>query len=275
MIGIRKNIWFVFCFCLRAWAAILKFLGLLGIVSRLFLQWQLPFLRHMVCYLRFFCAHQFIEEFKMNKFVFVMRHSLVAIAMCMFGSASVHASIVVVDNGTTLTTTYDETFVLTSNVTTGGLNLHGIIFHNMFADVFTGGNPNNGIFNFRAAVNGGSEISLSRWGGWNYRVGEDSPGAGWSPENGLGLLWDANLLGGAVVGDSVRLFGSMTHDKGGFHHLPDFAPTTVEFSSYNGDVFATQDVNQQHVPVPEPATLALIGLGLAGIAFSTKKKTDR
>lgn len=201
-----------------------------------------------------------------------MKKILALIAIHLFCTAAAKASILVVDNGNTLTTTFDETFILSNDVTYGYVGLHGIVFHNVFADVFTDGNPITEIYDFRATVNGGTEILLSPWAGWNYRVGEDSPGSGWSPGTGLGLLWNANLLGGAFIGDSLRLFGSITHDKGRFHHLPNFAFTTVEFSSYEGNIFATQDVNQQHVSVPEPASIALLTIGLAGFGFSRKRK---
>jgi hypothetical protein len=201
----------------------------------------------------------------------ISRKLLIALLGLMgFWYSSAEADIIVVDNGTTLTTTYDETFVLSRALDVVGLPLHAIIFHNMFSDVFTGGNPSGETYDLRASVNGGSDIVLSPWGGWNYRAGEDSPGNGWAPKTSLGLLWDANLLGGAQSGDVVRLFGSLTHNKGGFHHLPDFAATTVEFSPYSGDVFAgPQDVSTS---VPEPGSLALFSLGLFGMGLARRRK---
>ncbi len=199
--------------------------------------------------------------------------SIAAIMMFVLGGvAKTHASIVVVDNGTTLTTTYDETFTLTSGVTNGGSGIHAIVFHNMFADVFTGRNPINEVYSLNARVNGGSVISLSPWGGWNYRAGLDKPGYGWVGKNGLGLLWNENTLGGAMAGDTVQLFGSLTHSKGGFHHLPDFLPTTVEYSAYNNRIFATQNVGNAPPTVPEPATIALLGIGIVGLAGAEARR---
>ena len=183
-----------------------------------------------------------------------------------------HASLIVVDNGATITTTWDETFVLTRNMDAGGV-AHGIVWDSMFSDLFTGGNPQNEIYDIRASVNGGSDIVLSPWGGWNYRVGFDIVITnGWSRDS-LGILWSPNNLGGALLGDSVRLFGSMTHNKdGGFHHLPDFAATTVSFSTYNGNPKLFSNRQNVSSSIPEPVTLALFSLGLAGLGFARRRK---
>jgi hypothetical protein len=217
-----------------------------------------------------------------SKFSFMM---IISVAMLIGSAESTEASIIVVDNGSTLTTTWDETFSLTRNMDWSG-RIHGIVFDNMFADNFTIGNPVNPVYDIRASVNGGADILLSPWAGWNYRVGIDRWGNGWSDAS-LGILWGQNTLGGAMANDSVRLFGSMTHDKGGFHHLPDYAATTVTFSAYNAPSFsdsqsvsvapstvtaATFSGSKSVSSVPEPSIIALFAAGLFGIGFARRRK---
>jgi|GEM_PF-4676911 len=186
-------------------------------------------------------------------------------AMILLSSHLANAGLIVVDNGTTLTASWDEDVTLIRDMDVLGI-VHAIVFEDVFADNFTFGVPTNGTYNINASVNGGSTITLNAWAGWNYRVSGDSLGNGWD-NTSLAVLWHPDALDNAELGDSVRLFGSLTIDKVGQFQLPDFAATTVDFNPYNQPTFSgILPVTTGPQEIPEPPLLALFALGLLLIA---------
>jgi len=200
-------------------------------------------------------------NFKFLKSVFAG----LTLSLCCLVSVA-NAGLIVVDNGSTITTSWDESFVLTRDMTSAD-TAHAILFENMFSDSAGNSNPFNEIYDVRATVNGGGDIILSPWAGWNYRVGNEFN----FTSDALGILWSPNNLTNAIIGDVVRLYGSMTFDKIGDFHMPDMGASTVRFISYKeGDFANPHQVSAEQVP--EPTTLAIFALGMIGLASRRFKK---
>ena len=102
----------------------------------------------------------------------------------------------------------------------------------------------------------------SFWGGtWNEVAGEIY----W-----VDFGWDAGQFGTPIDGD---VWG--WHES--FEHNLDFAVTTRPGGTANPhvgpwDVLEGRDMAFEVLAVPEPATLALFGIGLAGMGFARRKK---
>ncbi len=172
-----------------------------------------------------------------------------------------------------ITVSWQETYTITSNP---GSNYVFLTFKNVWnssdgpsywwdGDVIS--------MTSEVSVNGATSTNAPIWTGWQYR-GEDEGGT----YNNMDLIIGTNNLNSLSIslGDILSFSGSMTVDTLEFsRRMPDNYGATTSYLARAATIFSNvvdSNVSSASTNIPEPASLALLGLGLAGIGFSRKKK---
>ena len=110
--------------------------------------------------------------------------------------------------------------------------------------------------------------------GLNFALAANNDGVGFFVVDGVPLgNFGINLFNGATLVDSA-VFGPQTLPDSFIGVISTVAFNTVKIDAVNpGDSWGIDDLSIGSIgQVPEPATLALFGLGLAGLAVSRRRK---
>ena len=101
---------------------------------------------------------------------------------------------------------------------------------------------------------------------------------------GAGSSWGIAAFNGFVVTDVFTGIAAFTGlSINGATNMAGFDATRISFTadtisvnwqglSFNANTIVSLDINAARAPVPEPTTLALFGLGLAGLGFARRRK---
>ena len=162
------------------------------------------------------------------------------------------------------------------DLTSGGFSFDLLADHSHLANNNASGNSGS-TFLIVDNYSGPNALNLSATSGATFSLssidlGEVNPVKGLATE--VSLI--GNLLGGGILNATITLDGIVS--SGGSNNFETFALgwtnlTDVTFTATAGSgdhYWAIDNINT--ASVPEPATLALIGLGLAGIRLSRKTK---
>lgn len=120
----------------------------------------------------------------------------------------------------------------------------------------------------------GTPVASNVWSGWQFRAGTEHN----YDNNDLVMGVDGGSLANFSVGDSINWSGTMTIvDLNSIVRMPDVLDgfqTSAWIANYQGQYTNTiqTTVFTNAAPVPEPTSIAIFGLCLAGLSFIRKKK---
>ena len=184
------------------------------------------------------------------------KYTLASLLLIAAFTGNTKGSIIVTDNGSTLTATWNETFTLASDMT-GGI-VHALVYEGVFDSDLTGASSPTILSYDNTVTVEGFDQSTTAWPGWNYRA--EGTYDLINPTQ-MGILWDPTTSGS--IGDTVVVSGNMTIDKSTFFRTPQFEATSVWVGS-EATQFGTG-------VIPEPGTLSMMGLGAMAALFARRR----